>query len=508
MAKPQILNQDGSRLVSFRCLSNASLMNVVYLAVQSLLFVVMTPLLLKTLGPKVYGLWTILAAIIGFANLGNFGIGAGVTKYVSEFSVSEKAGTQISAVISFSFLFLLLSGALMGMMIFFLSHWIATKMAHQASEVIQLANALGIISWGIALVFLMQLPKSILFGLVYHKVVGAIDLAQGIIIFSAALIIGLRGGGIVALALSLMLINLTFLLILFFVAFHVTRSFGLRFTLNRDLTRKLFQYSLFAWISSLGSILFSQADRVLVGILLGPVAAGAYSICTGVAARLHSLSGSVTQALIPFASSYRAAGKNTEIAKVFLHLLRLVGCLLAAVGIGLILWSTSILSIWISPQFSINYGKSFQILILAYAIYAMAAPGNQIAFGLGHPKMVGLATIGSGLLMLLLIWFLSSPLGLTGVGLANTSTFLMLWVSLFTAKLIGLPNMKSAIRAALPSVAMLLLTILINNLSNLTFPYKLIINLSFLSILTWLALNDNRLKIVLRAIKSDPIGSV
>ncbi len=178
MAKPPILNQDSSRLVSLRRVSGAGLANVSYLVIQSLVFVVMTPLVLKALGPKVYGLWTILAAITGFANLGNFGIGAGVTKYISEFSVGEKAGAEISAVVSFSFLFLLLTGILTGMLLFLLRHWITAKMAHQAGEASQLASALVIIAWGIALIFLMELPKGILFGLVHHKIVGAIAVAR------------------------------------------------------------------------------------------------------------------------------------------------------------------------------------------------------------------------------------------------------------------------------------------------------------------------------------------
>ena len=49
-----------SRLVPLRRMAGASLANGIYLGLQGLLFVVMTPWLLHVLGPELYGLWTIL----------------------------------------------------------------------------------------------------------------------------------------------------------------------------------------------------------------------------------------------------------------------------------------------------------------------------------------------------------------------------------------------------------------------------------------------------------------
>lgn len=501
MDRPPILNQDTSRLVSLRRVSGAGLANVSYLVIQSLLFVVMTPLVLKALGPKLYGLWTILAAITGFANLGNFGIGAGVTKYVSEFSVGEQAGAEISGVVSFSFIFLLLTGLLTGLLLFLLRHWIAAKMAHHVGEAMPLASALVIVAWGIGLIFLMQLPKGVLFGLVYHKVVGAFDVAQSVAILGAALIIGLNGGGIVALALSLVLINLAFLLILSVVALQVTRSFALHFTLNRGLARKILKYSLFAWISGLGSILFSQGDRVLVGILLGPVAAGAYSICTGVAARLNSLASSATQVLVPFASSYQAHGKNTEIAKVYFHLLRLVGCLLAAAGIVLILWSKWLLSVWISPQFSLSYSGVFGILILAYTLFSISAPGYHIAFGLGRPEVPAITTVGGALIMLVCIGILSPTWGLPGAAVANIAYAVAILINFYAARQLGPKAFSPVFKAIGPPILLLFLPLIMIQYIKIEITSLLAINFATFALLIWLALNEGRVHFVLKAIK-------
>lgn len=490
-----------SKLVSLRQVSGAGLANVAYLGIQSLLFVALTPWMFKTLGAEVYGLWTILVAITGFANLANFGIGAGVTKYVSEFSVSHKAGTLISAVISFAFLFLLLSGILTGMLIFVLRHWLAGMMAHHSGSVGELSQALVIVSCGIAPIFIIQLPKGILFGLVYHKVVGGVDVAQSVAILCAALIIGLQGGGIVLLAISLVIINLAFLGIFLMIAFHATRSFALHFALNLDLAQKIFKYSWFAWISGLGSLLFSQADRVLVGMLLGPAAAGAYGICTGVAARLNSLAGAATQVLVPFASSYQASGRNAEIAKVFLHLLRIIGCLLATLGMVLIFWGKGILSIWISPEFAVAYGRVFELLILAYALFSMAAPGHYIAFGLGRPEIPAILTIGGSLLMFICMVILSPVWGLKGAAAANLAYAATILINFYASRHLGLKALSPVLKAVGPPIVVLFLPLMMIPLVKSESLSSIAIQLVALASLIWLGLNEGRMHFFLRSIR-------
>ncbi len=501
MTKVPVLEPAGSRLVSLRQVSGAGLANVFYLGLQSLLFLVLTPLVLHALGPEVFGLWTILAAIAGFASLANFGIGAGVTKYVSEFAVAEEAGTRISAVVSFGFLFLLASGLVTGVLLFFLRHWISGLLAPHPYDSSQLSRALVVISCGIAPTFLTQLPKGILFGLVCHKVVGGVDVAQSACLLGAALIIGWHGGGIVPLAFSLVLINLAFLVILLLLAWRAVRAFSLYFSLNRAMAREILGYSFFAWISGLGSLLFTQADRILVGLLLGPAAAGAYAICTGVAARLNALAGSATQVLVPFASSYQAYGKKSEIAKVFLHLLRLMGCLMATIGIVLIFWSKWILSVWISPQFSLAYSSVFDILVLAYALFSIFTPGYYIAFGLGRPELPALANIGGSLLMLGLISILSPVLGLRGAALANLSCSLELGVIFLIARQVLMIDIASIIRNIFLPISLLLFSFFIVNIFTLSTVFSFIINFLLLITLTWFALGEGRLSIILKTIR-------
>ena len=230
-------------------------------------------------------------------------------------------------------------------------------------------------------------------------------------------------------------------------------------------------------------------------------AAGAYSICTGVAARLNSLASSATLVLVPFASSYQAHGKNTEVAKIYFHLLRLIGCLLAAAGIFLILWSKWLLSIWISPQFSLSYSRVFGILILAYTLFSMSAPGYHIAFGLGRPEVPAIITVGGALIMLVCIGILSPTWGLPGAAVANLSYAVAILINFYAARELGPKAFSPVFKAIGPPIMILFLPLMIIPFVKFNLVSLIIINLVSLALLVWLALNEGRIHFVLKAIK-------
>ncbi|MFN2178379.1 MAG: hypothetical protein ACK2UV_02770, partial [Candidatus Promineifilaceae bacterium] len=51
----------------------AGISNLVYLGAQTVLFIVLTPLLLHRMGQEIYGVWMLMLSIFGFATIANFG---------------------------------------------------------------------------------------------------------------------------------------------------------------------------------------------------------------------------------------------------------------------------------------------------------------------------------------------------------------------------------------------------------------------------------------------------
>ena len=179
----------------------------------------------------------------------------------------------------------------------------------------------------------------------------------------------------------------------------------------------------------------------------------------------------------------------------------MVGCLLAGLGLAIIFWSDWLLIIWISPQFSLAYSKVFEILILAYSLFSMVAPGYYIAFGLGHPEVPALVNLGGAILMVLLIALLSPALGLLGAALANFSYSLELAVIIFVAKKLEI-NILTAMRSLLPPIVILISIYMVHIFFANTIIYNIVITIILISLLTFLALNNGRLNIIINHLKT------
>ena len=245
------------------------------------------------------------------AELAVFGMEKTIVKYVAQFSVEEDSGRKISAVLSFSVSFLLLSGTVACAVVWVLRGLIAVNIA-AAVVVSDLVLAFGLIALGLIPFFLSLVPLSVLYGLVYNELAGDLMLVYDIFIWGGVFALDLMGGSIVDLGWWLLLINIGDFGLTSIAALWVLRPFNLRFVLDVPLYKELVHYGFYAWIISIGGHFYQQVDRIVVGIVLGTAVAGVYGIATGIAFRLTMLATEFSQVLLPFASSYQVKDRLQE----------------------------------------------------------------------------------------------------------------------------------------------------------------------------------------------------
>jgi len=442
-------------------MATASLANLVYMVGNSLLFLVLTPLTLGVLGPVNYGVWTIMLAVLQIAGLANFGAGDAVVKYVAQFSVSENADDNLSTAVTLGYLLMLVSGVLASLALWGMRYLIARQILAENVTVTMLGDAIGLIALGLLPLFLGQVSKGILLGLVRNELAGGIDFLQNTMLWVGAFFVGLRGSSLLNLGMLSAGTNLFIFVLGTFFALRLTQPLGLHFVLRRSLTREIFRFSSLTWISSLGISLFQSLDRVLVGVIIGPAAAGAYAIASSVALRLTLLAGQFTQVLTPYASSYQAKGRTLEVQSTFRLVSRLISAMLAVVGSLLAIWIPVILSYWISPEFSRSYSPLFRVMIVAYAIFSISRSGHQILSGLGEVGVPAIIILVSGAAMLASVWVLGREFGILGAGAANFVYSLVLVLNVYLAKKLGLRPWRTIIAdSGMPLLLILLVSFL------------------------------------------------
>lgn len=480
------------RLVSGRRILGVGLINLVYLTIQMGLFFVLTPRLLRVFGEDVYGLWTILMAITGLAGLADFGASSAVVKYVSQFSNTDDTGDQLSSAILFSIVFMLFASLLAAMALYLLRDWMASRIKLTATGASLLTESLTFVALGLVPFFMGQVPRGVLLGLVRNELAGGVNVVQQVVLLVGALVIGSIGGNIVSLSFWILLVYLVMGLISTGLALYATRLFHLHLTWNWQIAREMVGYSALSWISSLGTALFGSADRILVGMLLGPAAAGVYAICTGVATKLNQLVSPFTDTLMPFASSYQAAGRQSGIQFAFRYGSRAAACLLVGVASVLVLWTGPILAVWISPEFSAQYSTVFRTLVVCYTIFSLNAPAYQIARGLGLLAVPSGIVLGAGLATLLAISLLARSFGLVGAATANLVYLATLGINVYVAKQLAPDPLGAALRLLGPPLILLSVLVIVVQMMTLPIWASVVINLVVLVILLWMGLEEMR----------------
>lgn len=426
----------GPRLLPLRTLASSSVVNAAFLVLQSLVFLVFTRVAFQTLGPELYGLWTVLFAIQTVSVVATLGIPQAATKFAAQFGTVDTDRDRLGQTIAATYAVLLATSLVAALAVLPARQLIAGGLV-PAPHQNDLAGGIAFVALGFVPTFVHQGSRALLLAKFRNGLVGFLDLAQSTSLAIGVIVLALRGVtatvlgiwiGVVALAACAASLGCV----------YATFQDAVRLKLTSAGIKQSLRYGFFAWIAVLGSMLFDGGDRLLVSHLLGPTLAGAYGIATGVAMRLTQLNTPATLLLSPFVSSHEAGNRLDTVARALRLTNRAVASLLAAVGAFLLLWTREIVTIWIGADFAARYATMFAVLVLVYATFSMAGPGYQTLLGLGQVRLLALLGVIGSVGTLVAMAVLAPALGVLGAAFANAAYLTVLFASFRAAKAVGL----------------------------------------------------------------------
>lgn len=198
--------------------------------------------------------------------------------------------------------------------------------------------------------------------------------------------------------------------------------------------RALVAYGGFTWIQAVGGVIFSQADRLLVGMSMGTVAVGAYSLAAQLAQPIAGGTASALHFLFPHIALRNA---RAGIASVRYTIYRAFVCNAAIILLAatpLLLFGSSFMRIWAGTHNAALTAYAFPLLVIASAFSGLSVTGNYALLALGSVRTATWMTLLGGCLMLALAKPLTTELGIGGMAmarLASAVTSLLVYVPLW-----------------------------------------------------------------------------
>jgi O-antigen/teichoic acid export membrane protein len=186
----------------------------------------------------------------------------------------------------------------------------------------------------------------------------------------------------------------------------------------------LLMYSLRTYAGVVGSALFSQGDKLIIGKLLGLETAGMYAAFTSMATQINTLSAIPVQPIVSRISG-ELKQEQTDPIPLILQLVRKALLLNTTIAIGIgsaiILMAPEIIALLFSNVHYVPFSLVvlLRLISLIYVLYSFNAVGYYALFALRFERINTFTTLLCGSGTLLLIGLLAWKYGLQGAILGN-----------------------------------------------------------------------------------------
>jgi O-antigen/teichoic acid export membrane protein len=396
--------------------------------IRMVLALLTIPLLIRSIGLEEYGLWTLVSAVVGLVGLAEAGLSVSTTVFLSRDLASADAN-GISETLTVTIVAMLLLATFAAVLMWLgaetLVDFFPGLSGAQRIVAAQAFRIGGLVVWAR---LLQQVLVAVEQAYQRYGVMNIVNTAQAALSSLGLLAVAWLGGRTIEMMRWQAVASTVILIAHVGVGWILLRRLNLRPTWNSMKSLAIGRYSLLTWVGSLGGVLFSQCDRLLVGGLLGTGVLGVYAAITTVTAQINSFSAVPVQPLLPAISSLLAKPSidEAQLRKQLKHAFGVNASIALGLGAGLLVFAPIVMNVLIPRGATNEYVWAFRIATLIYTLYSLNAVGFYILFAIGAVQTYLIINLASGVVSLLLIGILSVHIGLVGSVAGNAGYLLSL----------------------------------------------------------------------------------
>ena len=379
------------------------------------------PVLLKYLGGTSYGVWVVVTAAVSAGSIIASGFGDANIQYVASVRSLGNEEALLRAVRSMMGINLLLGGTLA------VISWMLAPLA--ARHVAPTEITLQIVClWSLriaALLMVMRAVESVCIStqraLERYGAAVRISIMARLLSLVAAVVLSRNGFGVTSIML------MTGVLVTLGTVAQLVRlrqqlgTVSLLPSFDSHVTRALLGFGTFSWMQAVSGVIFSQADRLILGVSLGATVVTAYALCVQMAQPIYGIVASGLHFLFPYLSGRQALAPPAAFRKTILTAL-IVNLLLVAIGTALVLlFGRFLLHVWVGEAIALSASPVLAPIVWSFALLGINVTGYYTMLALGHVRAVTWLNLAGGTVMLFMMTWALPRTGIHGVAMARLS---------------------------------------------------------------------------------------
>lgn len=346
-------------------LKAGALLNYIVLGLNNLVGLLYMPYMLRMMGRSEFGLYSLVASVIAYLTVMDFGFGNAIIRYTAKFRAEGKREEQYEMFGMFLLLYVAIGllVLLAGMLLYFNTGNLFGDTL-SAYELGRAEILMVIMIFNLAVTFPLGIFGAIVTAyedFVFQKVVQIVRIVLNTAVMICLLKMGYRA---VAMVVVQTVFNLATLLLNLFYCKYKIRIRIVFGKFRWGFLREVAIYSFWIFLGAIMDRIYWNTGQFVLGAVVGTAAVAVFSVAIQLETMYMSFSTAISGVFLPRLSGMIAKHvPDREVSDLFIRTGRIQYIVLAFILSGFILFGRQFIALWAGP----DYGEAYPIALLFFA---------------------------------------------------------------------------------------------------------------------------------------------
>lgn len=403
-----------------RKLINGALLNLINLIAQILSGFYVMPLMIKTFGDALFGIWLLVGSFLGFSAVLDLGLPSAVSRFISQAigkgGENQSKETKFITATAF-YIFIVIS--IMSMFIIAIAIIFAPAFLKDSSQITLFRELLLILCINNLFVYPTSIFEGILVAHLRFDLVNSRRIFFTVLKVALTIIFVKNNYNLIVIAWSITICNILENLTRLYFAYRLDPNISISIKdFNFEKVKKLFGYSIFTFIAKIADTLRFQINSLIITIFTNIALVTPFRVASRLVEYFIQFIGEIAGVFSPYFSQEEGKNNHAGIKEKFLFLTKIMTYIATFAGLMLLLYGKDFITRWVGPQYKISY-NILVIIVIPITFALIQSSIFPLLYGISKHHFVAYTNIGEGLMNLVLSIILVKRFGIIGVALGT-----------------------------------------------------------------------------------------
>ena len=395
------------------------------LAVNMVIGLLLTPFIISHIGKSDYGIWTLVASIVGYYGILGLGVGGAITPYTARY-IGQKDWQSLSKFVNTALTYFTSIGLITLVASFALAVPLASFFNISPDRFGSFQHTMWLVGLAAAVGFPGSVFVSVIRGQENYVAGNCVVIAAALLRAGLTVWLLFKGFGLLGAALAVGVSDTFSLGASAILCRTLAKHVKVRlFSGSWQMLRILLLYGGTVVVIVVSDMLRFQIDSVVIGKFLGMETVAVYAIAAVLMRYSCRGTQSAFKVLKPRFAFLYSSGQKEKLQQILLRSITVASTFAFGGAAILIVFGRHLIHLWVGTKFT-NAAPVLYILVGALAFEMAQNPGINALYGLDRIRPLAGLWMVEALLNVLLSFLLVGPFGIIGVALGTAIPCVML----------------------------------------------------------------------------------